>query len=72
MADLPNAASAPQAPLLIDSREAARRLCMSPRRLGQLVASGQIVSVKLGHLRRFRPSDLATFVNRLADKVGGS
>lgn len=45
---------------------------MSPRRLGQLVASGQIVSVKLGHLRRFRPSDLATFVNRLADKVGGS
>ena len=64
--------AAPAEPLLINGEEAARRLCMSRRRLAQLVAEEAIRSVKLGGLRLFRPIDLENFVNDLSGKAGGT
>lgn len=64
--------AAPAEPLFINGEEAARRLCMSRRRLAQLVEAEAIRSVKLGGLRLFRPIDLVNFVNDLAGKAGGT
>lgn len=50
------------APQLLDSREAARRLGVSARTLWSLTDSGQVRAVRIGRLVRFDPRDLTAFV----------
>ena len=51
-------------PLLLDEREAARRLRISPRGLWQLRADRMIAFVKIGGRILYRPSDLEAFIDR--------
>lgn len=50
------------APLLLDEETAAAVLSLSPRKLWELSASGVIKHVKIGALKRYRPSDLEAWV----------
>ncbi len=45
-------------PILVDSREAARLLSISPRTLWQLTKVGEIPSLKIGRSVRYRVADL--------------
>jgi excisionase family DNA binding protein len=45
-------------PILVDSREAARLLSISPRKLWDLTSHGEIPSLKFGRCVRYRVSDL--------------
>jgi len=49
-------------PLLLDEETAAAVLSMSPRKLWELSAMGAIKYVKIGALKRYRPSDLEAWV----------
>jgi excisionase family DNA binding protein len=51
-------------PILVDSREAARRLSISPRTLWSLTKSGEIPSLKIGKSVRYRVSDLETWTEQ--------
>ncbi len=48
----------PRSPILVDSREAARLLSISPRKLWELANRGQIHSLKIGKCVRYRVADL--------------
>lgn len=48
--------------MLVDLKEAARRLCLSERTVWQLQADGLLPSVRIGRSLRFRVSDLSQFV----------
>jgi len=47
---------------LLTVDEVAKALQCSPRAVAEWTASGELVSVKLGHLRRYRPEDVEAFV----------
>ena len=47
---------------LLDSKEAARLLGISPRKLWSLTASGRIPRVKVDRSVRYRPEALAEFI----------
>lgn len=51
--------------LLYDLAGAAELLTMSERALERLTASGEVASVKIGGLRRYRADDLVEFVRNL-------
>ena len=48
--------------LLVDEREAARLLSISPRKLWGLRASGAIACVRIGSAVRYRTEDLLQFI----------
>jgi excisionase family DNA binding protein len=54
----------PNAPLLVDPREAARLLAFSPRKLWSLTKSGEIPSLKIGRSVRYRLSDLHAWAEK--------
>jgi excisionase family DNA binding protein len=47
---------------LLKPEEASKLLAISPRTLWTLTASGQVCSVKIGRLVRYRPEDLQAFI----------
>jgi hypothetical protein len=49
-------------PLLLDEEAAAAMLSLSPRKLWELSAAGAIKCIKIGALKRYRPSDLEAWV----------
>lgn len=53
---------AASAPALLTRAEASRFLALSPRKLDQLAASGELPRVKIGAAVRFDPADLEAFV----------
>ena len=54
--------------LLVDVREAAKRLSVSKRTIQSLLYSGQLRGVKVGRCRRIALSELEAFVERLRDE----
>lgn len=57
-----NQQAAPQTPLLVDARQAARLLGVSPRTLYSLLSEKAIPSVRLRGRRLFSPEALARWV----------
>lgn len=55
-------------PLLVDAKEAARLLCVSPRKLWSLTASAQILPIRIGRLVRYAVADLQAFIERQRDR----
>jgi excisionase family DNA binding protein len=51
------------APILVDSREAARLLGISPRTVWNLTATGQSSAVRIGRSVRYSIDDLRSFAN---------
>ena len=49
---------------LLNVKEVAKALQCSPRAVAAWTASGKLVSVKLGRLRRYRPEDVEVFIQR--------
>ena len=56
--------TAPDGRLLIDGREAAKLLSISPRKLQQLVAARAIPFIRVGRLVRFAPESLRQWVRK--------
>lgn len=56
------------APILIDAREAARRLSISPRTLWQLTKDRVVPSMKIGKCVRYRVADLDEWTLRQIQK----
>ncbi len=54
----------PEPPLLVDAREAARLLCICPRKLWQLSSDGKIPSVKIGRSVRYSRAALMDYIRR--------
>ncbi len=63
MTDLLHTPPPPEPPLLVDSREACRLLCICPRKLWQLSADGKLRAVKIGRMVRYSRQDLMDFIN---------
>jgi len=61
--------------LLLTREQVARELGISPRTVARLVERGELTYVRIGRLARFRPADLAAFVERALihdkDPAGG-
>lgn len=51
---------------LLTSRETAGYLRISTRTLYTLTASGQLPAIRIGRAVRYRPADLAAYIERLA------
>jgi len=51
-------------PLLVDARQAARLLSVSPRTLFSLTKTGRIPVVRIGRATRYSPKDLEKFIDR--------
>lgn len=58
-------------PLLLTIEETADRLRVKRSMLYQLVATGELKSIKVGRLRRILVRDLEAFVERLASEQEG-
>lgn len=58
--------------LLVDLREAARLLCVSPRTVWTLKDRGELPVVYIGRSVRFRVTDLEAFVAARAGREGGA
>jgi len=54
-------------PILVDSREAARRLSICERTLWSLTKSRQIPSLRIGKCVRYRVADLETWAKEQVD-----
>jgi excisionase family DNA binding protein len=68
---LPTQPAVTPAPLLVDSREAAKLLAVSERTLWGLTAAGKLPCVRLGRrVKRYALSDLEEFVARLRTREG--
>lgn len=59
------------APLLWDARTTAEALGVSPRKLWSMTASGEIPSLKLGRLVKYRPEDVQAYLASL-ERSGSS
>ncbi len=53
-------------PLLLAPEDAAKRLSIGRTKMFELIASGEIQSVKIGRARRVPATALTEYVNRLA------
>lgn len=53
--------------VLLTVEAAAARLSISRTRMYQLLATGDVDSIKIGRLRRIEPSELDAFTTRLRD-----
>ena len=51
-------------PLLVDTREAARLLCVSERTVANIVARGDLTPVRLGRSVRFDINDIRALIER--------
>jgi excisionase family DNA binding protein len=69
MSPFRSASDSTSPPALLTRAEASRFLSLSPRKLDQLAASGELPRVKIGAAVRFDPADLEAFV--AAAKQGG-
>lgn len=60
-----NSASNPtvDTPLLVDAKEAARQLGISPRTLWTLTDEGRIKAARIGRLVKYDPRDLLAFID---------
>jgi excisionase family DNA binding protein len=58
--------------LLLRVEEAAEMIGVSRARLYELLAAGEIASIKIGASRRVATSDLVRFVNRLRAEQGAT
>jgi len=58
-----------QEPLLVNEREAAKLLSVSPRTIWARSASGELPIVRIGRSKRYDVSDLRAFIE--AQKTGG-
>lgn len=63
MVELPNIPGAAPAPLLVDRREAARRLGVSPGTIDNLRTRGELPSVKIAARRLYDVADLRRFID---------
>lgn len=63
MGELPSIPGAPPLPLLVDRREAARLLSVSPGTVDNLRLSGQLPSLKLRSRRLFDVADLRRLID---------
>lgn len=61
--------SPPIAPLLVDEREAARLLAVSPRTVFTLAADGKLPYLKIGRSKKFAVADIKAFI--ASAKIGG-
>ncbi len=61
----------PPSPLLLTPEEAADALRIGRTRLYELLAAGEIASVKVGHSRRIQPAALQRYVERLTGDSSG-
>jgi excisionase family DNA binding protein len=60
-------AGAPEGPpMLLRVEEAARELRIARRRIYELIASGELLSVKIGQSRRIPREELVRYVNSLS------
>ena len=57
-------------PLLLTTKEAAKRLSLARSTLYQLLTAGEIESVKIGGCRRIPLDALAAYVQRLRQEQG--
>lgn len=48
--------------LLVDAREAAKVLALSPRKLWSLTAGGEVPCVRIGRMVRYDPVDLRAWI----------
>ncbi len=53
-----------KAALLVDAREAARLLAVSPRKLWQMTHDGEVLYVRLGRCVRYPVTELQRMVDR--------
>lgn len=60
----PDSAASTAAPMepLLTKDQAAQFLCVSVRKVEQLMASGELPRVRIGSLARIRPADLRRYV----------
>jgi excisionase family DNA binding protein len=49
---------------LLTPRDAAKRLCISQRKLWGLTKSGEVVAARIGRSVRYSPADLDEFIGR--------
>ncbi|MCC6228377.1 MAG: helix-turn-helix domain-containing protein [Phycisphaerales bacterium] len=63
MAELPNTPGDAPAPMLVDRREAARLLGVSPGTIDNLRNAGELPSLKLMSRRLFDVADLRRFID---------
>ena len=56
---------------LLDVKEVGELLSINPFSVYRMALKGQLKSVKLGKLRRFRESDIQVFIEKLSDKKKG-
>lgn len=54
--------------MLLTVEQAAKELQIARRRIYELTAAGVLPSVKIGKSRRIRSTDLAAYVEQLADE----
>lgn len=50
--------------LLLTSREAAKLLCISERKLWELTDRGELPAVRVDRVKRYDPSDLRQWIDR--------
>jgi excisionase family DNA binding protein len=62
MAELPNVPGA--AAMLVDKREAARLLGVSPGTVSNLISRGQLGSIKIGTRRLIERAEILAFIER--------
>jgi excisionase family DNA binding protein len=62
---------APTTPLLVDAREAARLLAISPRKLWSLTRLGDVPSMRVGRVVRYRISDLDEWTRARTEDQSG-
>ncbi len=60
----------PTPAILVDAREAARRLAISTRTLWTLTDDGTMPVVRIGRAVRYRVADLEAYAERMATKGG--
>jgi excisionase family DNA binding protein len=70
--DIYNDSRGAAAPLLVDRREAARLLGVSPALVEKLRASGELRSLKIGARRLFAVADLTMFICECRDAHNGN
>ena len=58
----------PIAAILIDAREAARRLAISPRTLSQLTKDRVVPSIRIGKCVRYRVADLESWTKQQVEQ----
>ncbi len=67
--DMITVQESPRPVILVDSREAARLLAISPRTLWQLTKLGTVPSIRIGRSVRYRVADLDNWAKKQTESV---